>query len=189
VPIQLSDIPLLTKSAPYRVDIEWGRIEEYLAGLLEKEYRVDLDPDFQRGHVWDDEKRTRYIEYVLRGGKYARDIFFNCPLFGRADGAEDPSYMPLVDGKQRLSAVRMFLRDEVGVFGGHVLSDFADRDVLLRRTDYALKININDLPTRAGVLQWYLDLNDGGVVHRPEELARVRDMLTEALDMSAGPVI
>jgi hypothetical protein len=30
---------------------------------------------------------------------------------------------------------------------------------------------VNDLPTRAAVLQWYLDLNTGGVVHTSHEIA------------------
>jgi hypothetical protein len=36
---------------------------------------------------------------------------------------------------------------------------------------------VNDLKTREEVLQWYLDLNSGGVVHTEEELNRVREML------------
>ncbi len=38
---------------------------------------------------------------------------------------------------------------------------------------------VNDLQTRAEVLQWYLDLNEGGVVHTSEELNRVRAMLAK----------
>jgi len=40
-----------------------------------------------------------------------------------------------------------------------------------------MKINVNDLQTRAEVLQWYIDFNSGGVVHTAEEIARVKALL------------
>jgi hypothetical protein len=42
-----------------------------------------------------------------------------------------------------------------------------------------LKFNINDLKTKAEVLQWYLDFNTGGTVHSDEEITRVRKMLED----------
>jgi hypothetical protein len=36
---------------------------------------------------------------------------------------------------------------------------------------------MTDSKTRAEVLQWYLDLNTGGVVHTDEEIAKVERML------------
>jgi hypothetical protein len=37
--------------------------------------------------------------------------------------------------------------------------------------------HINDLRTRAEVLQWYLDLNTGGTVHSDEEIEKVKKLL------------
>lgn len=36
---------------------------------------------------------------------------------------------------------------------------------------------MNDLDTQAEVLQWYLDINSGGVVHTEAELDKVRWLL------------
>ena len=33
-----------------------------------------------------------------------------------------------------------------------------------------MKININDLPTRKDVLQWYLEMNSAGTPHTKEEI-------------------
>ena len=79
----------------------------------------------------------------------------------------------LVDGKQRIESVRMFMRDELPVFGGHVASDFDYLDTLTCH----FKWHVNELATRAEVLKWYLDLNSGGVVHTDDELDRVRGLL------------
>jgi len=40
-----------------------------------------------------------------------------------------------------------------------------------------MRININDLPTRKDVLQWYLQMNTGGTVHTEEEINRVKMLL------------
>lgn len=38
---------------------------------------MQLNPDFQRGHVWIENQQIKYIEYILRGGKTARVIYLN----------------------------------------------------------------------------------------------------------------
>jgi len=37
----------------------------------EKMAPLEMNPDFQRGHVWNDEQRSKYVEYILRGGQSA----------------------------------------------------------------------------------------------------------------------
>ena len=43
--------------------------------------------------------------------------------------------------------------------------------------DASFKVHVNNLKTRAEVLQWYLDLNTGGVVHTDEEIEKVKQLL------------
>ena len=86
----------------------------------------------------------------------------------------------LVDGKQRIEAVCRFMRNEIRIFrdldpkkDGYLHSDFTDH-----MRHYAVFLwCVNDLQTKAEVLQWYLDLNAGGVVHSDEEISRVRALL------------
>lgn len=78
----------------------------------------------------------------------------------------------IVDGLQRLTAIRAFINDEIKVFGSRY-SEFEDS---IRQTN-TMRLNVNDLRTRAEVLQWYLDFNSGGTVHSDEELAFVAGLL------------
>lgn len=181
--MKLVEVPQFTRSGNYFVDVGLGYVEDNLRQYV-MEWGLDMNPVFQRAHVWDDTKRSKYIEYLLRGGTSSRVIYFNCPQWRTAG---DPQ-MVLVDGKQRLDAVVKFLHDDVTVFGGMRLSDFtAQLDEHgkpmppITRVTQGLKFNVNDLPTWAEVLQWYLDLNDGGVVHTPTELTRVRELLAETV--------
>lgn len=171
-PPRFRDVPQFTKRPGYAVDIPWDHLKRHLEHEMQGAGGIDLDPDFQRGHVWDKAKQIAFVEFVLRGGESARNLYFNCPDFSRGGYK---NYV-LVDGKQRLTAALAFLDDEVPVFGGHVYSDFTDHmDILTVR----FRWNVNDLKTRAEVLQWYLDLNTGGVVHTSEEIERVKRMLAK----------
>jgi len=110
------DIPQFTQTANYNVDVSWKYLENHLESY-NKDQRSDdglqLEPDFQRSHVWDNYKRTCYVEYILRGGYAAREIYFNHPGWQR-DYKGD---FVLVDGLQRLTAVRMFLAGKIEAFG------------------------------------------------------------------------
>jgi hypothetical protein len=173
--MRFRDIPSFTRSANYSVDVQWRHLDSQLAGFAEDakvfEATFELDPDFQRGHVWDQEKQIRFVEFVLRGGAGSRDIHFNCP--GWQAQTPKGSRFVLVDGKQRIEAVCAFMRGDFPVFGSKY-SEFTDMLPIYAR----FKFHVNNLPDDAAVLQWYLDLNDGGVVHSSDELARVRTMLS-----------
>lgn len=168
-------IPKFTKTANYAIDVSWSYLE-YTLKSWEGYGNLDLDPDFQREHVWDEVKQIRYVEYILKGGKSSRDIFFNQPYW---PSVKLSHRLELVDGKQRLEAVRKFLRNDLPIFGGYKITDFDGRPSI---SDASFKFHVNDLPQRKMVLQWYLDLNDGGVVHTDEELNKVRQMLFEEVN-------
>jgi uncharacterized protein with ParB-like and HNH nuclease domain len=162
------DIPQLTRCGNYQINVALN----YLPTLLDdyKQDDLQLEPDFQRGHVWDEEKQIRYIEFLLRGGNTNNVIYFNCPGW-MGDFKGD---FVLVDGLQRITACLKFLEGKLKVFGHykHEIEGKLDRDV-------QLIININNLKTRKEVLQWYLDMNSGGVVHTTEELDKVKQLLSK----------
>ena len=169
--MNFKDIKPFTRSSRYAVDVTWGYLEDWLAEN-ERSCALELDPEFQRAHVWDDYKRSRYVEYMLRGGHSSKDIYFNCPNY--VGGGGPTGVMQLVDGKQRLDAVRRWMRNEVPAFG--ILKD--DMEGRMRTlTGPGFKVHVNDLQTHAEVLQWYCDINSGGVVHTEDELFKVRAML------------
>lgn len=152
--------------ARYEVDVMWAYLESHLERYVEQ--GLDLDPDFQRGHVWTEYQQRAFVEHMLRGGRSPRHIYFNCPDFHRGRGT-----IQLIDGKQRLEAARRFLRGELAVFGGYIASDLGrhpPHDVMFR-------FHVYELETRADVLRWYLGMNSGGSIHTQEELDRVRQLL------------
>lgn len=175
--MRFSDIKPFTKDGDYEVNIGLKYLESTLSEY-EKDYGLELNPDFQRGAVWTEEQQIAYIEFFLKGGKTARVIYFNCPSFSR-NIRENDNAMVCVDGLQRLTALRKFINNELKVFGAY-LNEYEDKDVMLRRIGN-LRFNVNNLQTRKEVLQWYLDFNSCGTVHSQEEIDRVKKLLEEEI--------
>lgn len=167
------DIEQFSKEGNYEIGVPWKHLESFIEDYGSP---LDLDPDFQRGHVWSRQQQIAYVEFKLRGGRGSDQLRFNCPHFQTYEG-DGTEVTELVDGKQRLEAVRAFLADEFPVFGSYY-SEFEDK---LDITKYRFSVMINDLPTRSAVLKWYLEINSGGVVHSDDELSRVRGMLDDEL--------
>lgn len=166
--MRFNDIKQMTRPG-YVCDHHLHYLPEAIRSYQE-ENSLDMDPDFQRIHVWTPEQQTRYMEFILQGGNSSRDIYFNCP--GWMGDFKGP--FQLVDGKQRLAACLGFLSGTVQVFEGLRIGDFTDKP--LRTT---IRFHINNLETRREVLQWYLDINSGGVVHTADELDKVRKLLEQ----------
>ncbi len=170
------DVPQYTRSGSYEVDMgldyvydtvikEWAQTDDQVGR------RLDLNPDFQRGHVWTKKKKSAWIEHILRGGRSGKIIYLNHPgWMGSFKGD-----FVLVDGKQRLDAIAAFMENKIKAFGSY-RKDFTDRI-----HSVGVKVNINNLKARAEVLQWYLDLNTGGVVHTTAEIKKVQVLLADEL--------
>ena len=174
--MKFSDIEPFTNDGRYQVNQLWSSLPEWFDRDWELSGPPDLDPDFQRGHVWDENKQRAFVEFSLRGGKGSNIIRFNCT--GWMQDFRGP--FVLVDGKQRLESVRQFMADELTVFDGMCCSDFEDELKWAAGPDFIF--NINDLKTRADVLRWYLEINSGGIVHTADELEKVRALLEEESD-------
>ncbi len=134
-------------------------------------YGLDSSPDYQRGHVWTPEQQQKFMGHLLEGGYMA-------PLIINEIG--DGLTYELVDGKQRLQAGLEFL---LGAIGGRLTSGrlvmWRDFDEVSQRrfsNHIYYRFNRIKLP-RAAVLRLYIKLNSGGVVHTPQEIAKVKRLL------------
>lgn len=170
--MKFEDIPQFPHAA-YKVNVPWNHIDKHLAVLGGGEGGLDLDPDFQRAHVWSEKQQREYIEYMLMGGEVSKTIIFNCP--GWMSGEREKT-VQLVDGKQRLEAVRKFMRGNLMVFGQRV-----DQFGRFPAMKYDLQFAVCALETREEILRFYLNINAGGTPHTKRELDRVRLMLDEEI--------
>lgn len=173
--MRVTDFQALEAESPfprsgYEVNIPLDYLEKSLARYIE-EYQLDLNPDFQRAHVWTKDQQAAYVVYLLQGGPSGRVLYFACK--GWMGSIQNVGPMVIVDGKQRLEAVRAFLRGDLRVHG-----KFIDKWTGRLRFTGGFLFNIADCD-RAQTLRWYLALNSGGTPHTWNELTRVRSLLAK----------
>lgn len=168
--MKFADIKQFTSSGN---NIESVRL--YRIPFIIEEYKNDmnlqLNPEFQRGHVWNEKQQSDFMEFTLQGGKTGRDIYFNHP--GWLHGFYGD--FVCVDGLQRLTAIIKFLNNELKVFGNY-LSEYEDN---IRSIDCNFIFHINNLQSEKEVLRWYVEMNRGGVPHTEEEINRVLKMIKD----------
>lgn len=171
--MRLIDIPQIAV-ARYRVDMPIHFVKSWIDKQTCPEIGLycDLSPDYQRDHVWTKAQASSYMEWVFRGGQSGKEIYWNHPnwMCGFKGTLE------LVDGKQRIKAVLDFFDNKVKVFGMK-FREFEGGESGLHMV--CLSFNVASLKTRAEVIQWYIDMNSGGTVHKKAEIDNARKLLEE----------
>jgi hypothetical protein len=172
--------------ARYEVDCHFQGIEGLLVNFGKDYGGVELEPEFQRGHVWESEQQSHFIENILRGvvSTSGLVIQLNCPNFDglkkRLPHWDLPDGIQCIDGLQRLTAVRKFMAGEVRAFG-MVKGDFAGTEFDMTRMTFRLRFAIYSFERKVDLLNHYLALNAGGTPHSQSEIARVTAMRDELL--------
>ena len=165
------------RNGHWQCDYDLHRVIPFLVEQA-KFCTADYDPPFQRGHVWTKGQQERWITHIFRGGETGRRIFLNMPGWQ----GDDSGVLELIDGKQRIEAIRAFMNNEIKAFGKTYAeltpNKIAHRYLMSRNH---IQINVNTLRTRAEVLTWYLQMNDGGTPHTFSELLKVKDMLRKEI--------
>lgn len=64
-PPRFQDVPQFTRKPTYAVDVSWDYLKHHLETEMSMGGGIELDPDFQRGHVWSPDKQVEFVEFVL----------------------------------------------------------------------------------------------------------------------------
>ncbi|MCF5381984.1 DUF262 domain-containing protein [Pseudomonas syringae] len=167
-------------TAKWQADYRWDRVKKSLEQLGVDYGGIELNPDFQRGHVWTAEQQVLFVENCLRGVVASNGFLlqFNCASWSDNSHPSDlPPGIQCVDGLQRYTAINRFVDGEIKPFGCHV-DEFKGTQFHPSKTH--MKVAIHDFTSRADLLFHYLSINTGGTVHSAEEIARVRVLLAQA---------
>lgn len=166
------DIPQFPR-AYWNAHFDWEGMEHTLERWQGSGYggQLNLNPDYQRAHIWTPDQQTAYVEYRLRGGETGTTLTFNCPGWN----ADYHGPFELLDGKQRLEAVRAFLANKIPAFGHY----YEERVKKMLPDSAFFDFRITKIEGRANILNYYLQFNAGGTPHSKAELDRVRELLAK----------
>lgn len=169
---KFKDIPQFTSDGSYHANYTIVSMVKFIEDEV-NDSGLQLNPKFQRGHVWTEDQQIAWLEYHLRGGKSGNTIYLNDPFWYCTSKRNGYSDYVCVDGLQRITAAQRFIHNEIKVFGSYY-EEYEDKIRILSNT---MIVNVNDLKTEKEVLQWYIDMNAGGTPHTNEEIDRVREMI------------
>ena len=167
----------------YSVDVAYSDTEWQIQQYAESYDGFDENPDFQRGHVWTQEQQIKFVEAIIKGtvGDTGRTITLNCPDFQRdIIKTSDLKGFVVVDGLQRLTAMRKFLKGEFRIFSD-VIEGGCDYEYFLN-TKFSLKrmigfrFSVLNYQYKRELLDYYIAFNDGGTVHSDDEINRIKIM-------------
>lgn len=163
--------PLST--ARYECDADWSYVNKHLAGWEQDYGGLELNPDFQRGHVWTKDQQINFIENCLRGVVSSSGFLlqFNCPNWDDEKPSDLPKGFQCIDGLQRLTAVQEFLKGNVRPFG------LTPEDLLFSsfsiKSNFRFRLAVHTFRDKVQLLDHYLAINTGGTPHSKEEIDRV----------------
>lgn len=156
------DIKPFTRKPDRHTTVEFDYFIEWFEKRINRD-NLELNPDFQRGHVWSEHQQIKFVEFILRGGR-TTEILLN---------KNENTYV-VVDGLQRITAITKFLNNEFEVFGGYTASQINHAQLM-----YGNEVDVytHNLKTRKEILQWYVEINSGGTPHTDEEIERVKNLI------------
>lgn len=156
--------------------VDWGI--DYMCRHID-EGELDMDPDYQRGHVWTEEQQMDFVGFVMEGGRPPEVFVRELPYMTTTP---KPPYYEIVDGKQRLTALHAWYHGKIPARlseeHGRRLIWVTDLDeVELRHAKHNMNSSIQFLDSdRKKTLRIYLRLNRGGTPHTDAEIERVRKL-------------
>jgi len=131
--------------------------------------QINLNPDFQRRDRWDEEKQSRFIESII----------MNVPIPPVFLGEDEYGMYVVLDGRQRLTAIREFLNNTFTLKSLKVWADLNGQNYNdLKKKKLAAAITRRFIPAvvilKESSTQVKYDvfdrLNTGGVIAEPMEI-------------------
>ena len=62
---KFADIPQFTRNATYKVDLGWNHFPEAFKEYVKE--GLNIDPDYQRGHVWTEKQQIAKLPDIMKG--------------------------------------------------------------------------------------------------------------------------
>lgn len=166
--------------------------------------RIDLEPSFQRRNAWLGNRKSKLLESIMLG--------FPIPQIVLAEKPESPGYFFVLDGKQRLLALRQFFVDDhdprdahfdpLRLNGLEVLTELNRKDfkaldsthpeLIAAIENHSIRtVALTDWNSERLLLSLFLRLNTGSVALSPQELrqALVHGEFTRWLDNESGELL
>ena len=171
-PLNLGDSEF-TKNEEVRLTFNNSTLESIISRYYH--FGVDMDPDYQRGYVWDMSDKLLLIDSIFSNIDIGKFVFVHVP---DEKWHETGISYEILDGKQRLSAIIEYYENRFP-YNGKYYNELSGKD----RLTFANKsVSVADLMSadQKTVYKCFLMLNRGGRQMDKEHLDNVAKLLANA---------
>ncbi len=144
-------------------------IESYIYWL--RHGALFFDGDYQREYVWKEKEQQAFLRTAVSGFPLGHVALAKRPDWGTVDGP----YIEVVDGKQRLTTIWLFITDQIPLIlpEGPVLWSQLSREEQLAFCSASLPaVELNNA-SRAQLLEFFYTTNFSGIAQSEEHKARI----------------
>jgi len=121
------------------------------------EWGIDMDPDYQRGYVWDDSDKEKLLDSIFKGIEIGKIALIKNEF-------NDSYSYEMFDGKQRLSTLVDFVMDKYK-YKGFYFSELSSKDNFHILNNYFISVAlIENSITEKQKLEYFIRLNTSGKV-------------------------
>lgn len=131
---------------------------------------IDFDVDYQRDYVWDIGDKIALIDSIFK------NIDIGKILLVQRDLNTIGKLYEVIDGKQRLTAIKEFYEDRFQ-YKGYYYSELngIDRNTI---TNHPITYGYLENPTKETILDCFIMMNTKGRVMKNRDIQKVKDLLT-----------
>ena len=145
-----------------------------ISSILNKKYffGIDMDPDYQRGYVWDQEDKEKLIDSIFNNIDIGKFVF----IHKRYSSSNEPLY-EILDGKQRVTTLCEFYENKFP-YKDRYFNDLSDKD-RWHFLEYGISVAEVEEADKKTILKYFLMLNTGGKPMDEKHLNKVKEMIQD----------
>lgn len=137
-------------------------------------------PEYQRDLVWSLEQKQDLILSILHGNPIGEFLFKKDKA---RSGSEVEIHWTIIDGQQRLNAIKEFIECKFSLPNGQIFDDLKYWDAREFLTGYSIRaLSLQDI-TLKDELDIYYSRNFGGTRHTLEDLQKFLNVKEKELDV------
>ena len=160
-----------TKEEKYRIRQLNSPIDSLLSMVYASHAGVDFDAEYQREHVWELEDKVSLIESIYNNIDIGKIVFVQ--LNEKTEGR----YYQVLDGKQRLTALKEFYEDRFP-YKGVYFSQLSHRDKHTFK-NHGITYGYLENPDLRGIYESFIKLNTCGKPMDHKYIDKVKTLLNE----------
>jgi len=141
---------------------------EGLLFMLEEKNKIDLNPPYQREHVWDLDDKVSLIKSIFDGN----DIGMLAIV---TNDTMDEYYYTVLDGKQRITAIIEYVMDLYAVDGVYYSNLNRNDRRLFRNTRMNIGYVDSTEMTEEKIIKYFLKLNSSGRVMDKSHIEKIKN--------------